>query len=158
MHDFTPDLTEAIERHAAAGCSQRMIADLIGVPRRSFEDWIRKGDEGIEPFCRASVALRRATATTASAALGDVLGGEKHSNGAQWWLERTYPEDFGNRTKLEVEHSGTIGVQVVSFRDVPMEEIMALASGREKPRIVDVEAVAVPTLAIGANAETLRRE
>ncbi len=144
MHDMTPDVISLAETSARAGLPKSLIADRLGIPRSIFYEWLAKGDDGIEPFVRFSVAFRRAAAEWAAERWAEACTDDKGSGGSRWGLEKRYPEDFGNRTQVSVEHSGTIGVQVVSFRDVPMEEIMALASGRPRPVIVDAEAVAVP--------------
>ncbi len=145
MHDFNEAAWRPIIEAARKGLPQRLIADKCGIQRSVLNDWLSKGDDGQEPFARFSTAYRQAAAEWGETEWEAAGGEAKFATGPQWRLEKRYPEDFGNRTKLEVEHSGTVNVAVINFRDVPIEEVMALASGRPKREIVDVTAEVVPT-------------
>ena len=135
MHDFTPDLIEIIEDGARKGLHAQIIADKAGIGRRTLYEWLEKGDAGEEPFVRVSAAFRRASAEWTEAQWERAVKGDTGSGGAQWGLERRHPDIYGARSKLEVEHSGTVNVAVINFRDVPIEEVMALASGRPRRRV-----------------------
>ena len=43
-HNLTPQRKEIIERAARAGCSLKQIACLLGLSKRTLEDWITRPD------------------------------------------------------------------------------------------------------------------
>ena len=89
---YIPQLREAL----ALGMSDRYCADLIGVPRDTYQYWLGS-DEAF------SNQLSRARAEGQLVLMKRVAENPKTAGGAGWLLERRYREDFGQR--VDVTHS-----------------------------------------------------
>ncbi len=153
---MTPDMPRQAYELAILGIPRCHIADKLGVGRRTFYDWIAKGDAildgemdpprdaGNHPpdYAAFARALRMAEADAVIAS-ASAIRTEKGSPGHQWWLERTHPNEFGNRQKLEVEHSGT--VQII---DWSTNAAGALAERMAEVPAIDAEFSSVDALAV----------
>lgn len=139
MHDFNEAAYGPIIEAAGKGLPQRLIADLCGIQRSVLIDWLRKGDDGEEPFCRFSTAYRRAAAEWGKTEWEAAGGEAKTATGPQWRLEKRYPEDFGNRATVDVNHSGGTELRITGLEDMPTERLLALLAEKRRMPVLEAE-------------------
>jgi hypothetical protein len=94
LHD---KLVESVE---AAKGSLGQVADLNKIPRQTFRDWVRLGDEqnaeGQETdFVQLSCSIRKRQAEVIMDMVRDALDNTKKAIFTMWWLGRVCREDFG---------------------------------------------------------------
>jgi hypothetical protein len=97
-------LVEAVNDVLALG----QVAGSCGVPRATFFDWIKKGDEDLKnnpdsDFAQLSDAIRRAQAKKAKELIAEAMKGKKNSKFIQWLLKVCLREDFGEDSELYKE-------------------------------------------------------
>ncbi len=148
---LTPALTSQAAELAREGLPASLIAAKLRVGRRTFFDWLTKGEaqaEGEErppyspDYAAFYLSVQEARADAGLTSIRRVRT-ERGSTGDAWWLERAFPAEFGTRTKLEVEHSGT--VQII---DWSTNAAGALAERMAEVPAIDAEFSSVDALAI----------
>lgn len=125
---LTPDLEKEILQKVELGVPMRTAAMAAGVPGGTFESWQRQGREGRQPFARFLMGLTRARARAEISLHVRALGGGPGSAAAMWTLERRFPDDYGQRSKLEL--SGDPARPVAgdirdALKAMPVEELRA---------------------------------
>jgi len=136
---LTPELSAAIVELVRRGIPVHQAAEHVGVSRYSVGEWIRRGEDrddrpGSELYERFTIAVRAARAARLAELLAMVdEGAVKDWRAAAWAAERGWPEEFGQRQKLE--HSGAGGEPLL----VQLEALMSIPDDREaaegRPRL-----------------------
>jgi hypothetical protein len=128
MYDFTPDVIQNIALWSRKGLPQQIIADKLGVGRRTFVEWLEKGDAGHEPYVRVARAYRSAAADWAEEEWEAAAEESKLATSRQWRLERRFPDIFGARQIVEsrAEQVLTVRVELALPEGVTPEERHAL--------------------------------
>lgn len=117
---ITPEITEEICDYIKSGNYPETAAALAGIHRATFYRWIKKGNQhktGLHrEFCDR---IKEAEAYAQGAAVERIrAAGDKNWQALAWWLERKFPELWGRRQRVELEHSGEIKQEVkVSIHD-----------------------------------------
>jgi transposase-like protein len=117
---FTPDTQAAILDALKTGVGIERAAAFAGIHADSLYNWMKQGkedeDQNVESEHRTFFErLTRARAEVHVRLAGEVRAAatsdrEGDWRAAAWMLERLAPEDFGQRTLVEHEHSGTVDV------------------------------------------------
>lgn len=103
---LTPDVRAQIISALASGAFKKHAANAAGVTERTLNNWLRRGEEGEEPYASfvaevdtaiARDALRN-QAVISQAAVGKAAGDWK---AAAWNLERKFPRLYGRAAELE---------------------------------------------------------
>jgi hypothetical protein len=107
-------------RHAAAA--------MAGIDYTTLLDWEDRGAKGEEPYAEFSHRLAQAEAEAEIDVLDRLLN-TKLTDGAKFWLERRFPDRFGNRGKQTHELTGAAGgpVQVENSGRLELSGPAALA-------------------------------
>jgi len=108
------------DKHA----SRHAAAALAGISYVCLLDWEDRGQAGEEPYARFSDRLAQAEAE-AEVDVVDRLLNSKLTDGAKFWLERRFPDRFGNRGKQTHELTGADGGPVQVEVDVPPDGELA---------------------------------
>jgi hypothetical protein len=92
-------LTAAVQKEICdaleLSLTENLAAEAAGIHETTFYDWMRKGDDGIEPYQSFRDAVIRARARGAKNLIMRGLKGEKGSQQALWLLERRYRKEYG---------------------------------------------------------------
>lgn len=98
------------------GAPPTTAAVVCGVPRRTHEDWLRRGRmaEGPEPCRRYADDVDAAVEAYKLSRIGTLeKAGEDDWRSAAFLLERRFPKEFGQRKQID----GQIQVQAVPLMD-----------------------------------------
>lgn len=100
-----------------AGATIDQAAGAVGISSRSIYDWLARAEEHSEsesppaaelPFLRFSQAVTRAREGVVVLALKGILeAGKADWRALAWYLERSRPDQYGRRTRLD--HGGVGG-------------------------------------------------
>jgi len=126
-----PLVIEAITKALRAGCTKKDSCSLASISEQTFYRWMREGEtasEGSEAwqFCES---IKKAIA---EARARNVTIIQKHAvnnwTAAAWWLERSDPESWGKRDRVEM--SGVDGsameLKVISEDEISDDEITSI--------------------------------
>lgn len=123
-----PTVVEAITKALKAGCTKKDACSLANISEQTFYRWIREGEKDSEggvayQFCES---IKKAIA---EARARNVTIIQKHAvnnwTAAAWWLERSDPESWGKRDKVEMTGAdgGAMEMKVISEKEITDEEI-----------------------------------
>ena len=109
---LTPELQEKILSWISKGNYIETSVAACGIAKQTFHQWLKKGALGQEPYKGFSDAVQKARSECEADAVGTIRD-QKAWQAKAWWLERSFSDRFGYKSK--VEHSGNIGKFVESF-------------------------------------------
>ena len=111
---LTPELQDKIITYIKAGNYAKVACKASGICEDTFYDWIKKGENAKSgKFFGFSESIKRARATAEIRNVAVVnKAAEKHWTAAMTWLERKYPERWGNKQYQKVEHSGKVDISI----------------------------------------------
>lgn len=127
----TPEITQQICQVLRAGNYICAACDYVGISERTYYNWITRGREELDRIEASSNAKPRDServfvsflhATTRAKASAEVESVARIRKAAEedwradaWYLERSHSDRWG-RTKVELEHSGTVETKVYHVR------------------------------------------
>jgi transposase len=124
-------LTDTLADYLRSGLFLREACSLAGVNRDSVYTWLKKGtrdrkkgEDSVE--ARFTDTIKRAMAEAEADALNDVRNAAKLPQfwaAGAWYLERRYPEKYGRKDRLAMEHSGQMGVGIVEADSTVAESL-----------------------------------
>jgi len=134
-----PDVISAITKALKAGCTKKDACSLASISEQTFYRWLREGEnasEGSEAwqFCES---IKKAIA---EARARNVTIIQKHAvknwTAAAWWLERSDPDHWGKREKVEMTGAdgGAMEMKVISEKEITDDEISDIMSKLHKAR------------------------
>lgn len=86
-----------------AGLNLDDCADYAGINRKTLHRWMKKAEQGLEPYASHRRAMRQAAATRKLTRLVAVEAGEPGWQGSAWTLERLNPDQFGKRLQADLQ-------------------------------------------------------
>lgn len=111
---LTPDIIETIGRLIDSGLTITAICGAIGVTPAAFYQWMNKGQQAeadpiyielVDTVQKSRAALQARWLSR----IEDAAADPKTWTAAAWLLERSFPQDFGRRTSVDVTvNEGTI--------------------------------------------------
>jgi transposase len=124
-----PELTEELCGYLEKGLFLREACALAGVHNESVYSWMRKGvnDQNKElntPEADFAGAVKRAMAKAEENALEGIRTAGQYPQfwaANAWYLERKFPEKYGKRDRVALEHSGHMAMGVANL-DKPLSE------------------------------------
>lgn len=117
---LTDENAAKIVETVAAGCAMETAAAYAGVNSWTFKDWLRRGRDDLKAgrankWTRLVEAIEQARAGAEAGRIARVakagINGEWQADA--WWLERTFPDRYGRKTRVE----GTVQIQAVPLID-----------------------------------------
>ena len=101
---LTPEVTERILSAIRAGNYLDTSAAHAGIHRDTLHAWLRDGANNKSPDLRQfSDAVQKAIGDAESMHVARIAAAtQKHWQAAAWWLERRYPDRWGQKLRQEV--------------------------------------------------------
>lgn len=101
---------DLICRYLRAGNTRKVAAECAGISEQTFYTWINKGKEAKSGvFFEFLESVKKAESEAHAGAVNTItVARQKSWQAAAWWLERKFPDDWGKREKMEVEHKGPV--------------------------------------------------
>ena len=81
------------------------VCDYVGIPPERFYQWLKRNPEFRE-------AVKKAMAEAEIKILAKIQRKVSNWQALAWFLERRYPNKWGNKTRLDVEHKGRIVIKL----------------------------------------------
>lgn len=114
---ITKKLTESICKMLEIAVPQKYAAEANGIHEKTFEYWMRKGEEGDPSYVNFFRAATRAKAKAVPNMHVRALSGGKGSNAAMWLLERRHHEEYGLRQRVDYSNMDPIKSMSAEERD-----------------------------------------
>lgn len=125
------EVVNTITKALKAGCTKKDACTLASISEQTFYRWLREGEKAIEgstayQFCES---IKKAIA---EARARNVTIIQKHAvnnwTAAAWWLERTDPENWGKRDRVEMTGAdgGAMEMRVISETEITDAEIVEI--------------------------------
>ncbi len=137
---FTPAVQQRILDAIALGLTYEQAATSAGITRETFRQWR-------DAKLAFSAELEKAEVAGMAARLSRIQMAAVRDGAWQadaWWLERRFPDQWGRRERVDVNHSGSIDVSVLAELrtvvaqafpddpDAPLRIADALANARKE--------------------------
>ncbi|MCW2922249.1 MAG: hypothetical protein JWL76_2123 [Thermoleophilia bacterium] len=161
---LTDELRDDLCKHIASPMAVRHACAMVGLGERTFYDWMQRAEEDDAPdqFVQFAQAVARARAAAAVALIDTI---SRHAQGhrrtryhkdggvadewleadpasARWLAERMFPDEYGNRQRIE--HAiDKAAVDAIEFDEDTLRaarEFTARASGGYEPVVDDEQA------------------
>lgn len=94
---LTPETQAVIIEALENGNYAETAATLGGISHDTFYTWIRKGEDGVEPYAAFADATKRASAKAEAASLASVRAQSDSWQASAWFLERRFPAKYAKR-------------------------------------------------------------
>lgn len=103
---LTPATQQRIVTAIAAGNTREMAAAYAGIHRATLFAWIAAGEKASRGrFRDFSDALKKAEAQAVVTSVAIIRRAASESwQAAAWWLERRYPDEWGRKDRVTLEH------------------------------------------------------
>lgn len=123
-----------------SGLYMREACAIVGVGTATIYGALRQGKidrraEQDTPFAEFATNVERAMATAEQESLVRIRGAARVNPAFwaadAWWLERRYPEKYGRKDRIAMEHSGDVGFSVsakIDLQEVNSDVARALLS------------------------------
>jgi hypothetical protein len=106
--DCTPEITAEFVKHTRVGVPLADAAALSGIHESTADRWMKLGKEGQEPYSGFYTAVTQARSAAKAEAIAKVRSGI-YPTGAPdwkaeaWFLERTFPGEYGPQQVVAVK-------------------------------------------------------
>lgn len=125
---LTPELQAKVVALVRRGNLRNVAAASVGVTTRKFNDWLRLGAQGQEPYADFLEAIDQAEAEWETRMVQSIEGagvsGERGEwKASAWMLERRKPAVWGQKT--QVDHSINVGEPTAAKAAEAVREIFA---------------------------------
>lgn len=110
LRKYSPELHKDVVRRIREGNPKTLAARLVGLNEQTLFDWITQGredPEGYPEYVQLADDIQVAQAEHVAERLSRIEAAAKTDprlwTADAWFLERTMPEEFGKRDKVEIE-------------------------------------------------------
>jgi len=111
MTKFNPETCQQIIEGVKAGYPLKTAAAIAGISKSTFYNWIQRGKERkTGKYVDFLDSLKKAKEFNKAYHIDRIRTASDKGNwqASAWYLERVYPNEFGRRNRVEMEHSGEI--------------------------------------------------
>ncbi|OPX58898.1 MAG: hypothetical protein A4E25_01435 [Methanobacterium sp. PtaB.Bin024] len=123
---LTPELVDEIVKHIKAGNYPETAAEIAGISSTTFYRWKKYGKERkTGKFREFWESIKKAESFAEGLRVQTILKASEDGNwqAAGWWLERKFPDRWGRRQEIKMEHSGSIK-KTVHFNQEAQNKIL----------------------------------
>ena len=130
----TTQTVRALCKLIANGCTIRTACEACGISETAFHDWIRRGENGEQPFAQFAAAVTRARGRGKAALVKSIID-HPDWRGKLELLARVYPEEYSR--------TGDRPFKVVESNENPFQVNLILETHTKdgvKEELLDAEA------------------
>lgn len=96
---LTPEIQKQIIDAFRAGALVNTACDLVGIARETFYAWLDRGESEVSGVYREfSDTIKRVRSECQIEALKTIRSGSIGWQGEAWFLERSFPKQYGRRS------------------------------------------------------------
>jgi hypothetical protein len=128
-------LAPKILEEMAKGVTRSAACRIVGISTETVSEWIFKANkypEKYPEYVEFREAMEHVRAEVQKEMVGHIIGAArsdpKHWTAAAWYLERTDPENWGKRDKVEVKNEGG---PMIQFNQVVLSDPDAREASRD---------------------------
>lgn len=104
---YSPELVKEICEWIAKGTTNQDVCAVVGIDKTTYYDWLREentdGTKNRAYKPHLSHSIKKAYALRKTTLINRIMSASKVSwQAAAWYLERTEPDQFGPKGKLEI--------------------------------------------------------
>ena len=130
----TPERVDELCKAAELGATRAHAAQYAGITRATLQEWLRSDKPLHVAFAER---YREAEAHGKLALLATIRkASSKQWQAAAWMLERTWPNEYGRRERVEVTGAAGGPVQLAALSDDALRRLAA-----EDPQVVDAKVI-----------------
>ena len=133
------DLVASITKALKAGCTKKDACALASISEQTFYRWMKEGENSPEggtawEFCES---VKKAIAEARARNITII---QKHAvnnwTAAAWYLERSDPEHWGKRDRVEMTgaEGGAMEMRVINDKEITDDEITGIMSKLHQAR------------------------
>jgi len=111
---LTPEITEIICQFIEKGNSYETATQAVGICRKTLFNWMDRGEKGEPDFTHFTHSIKKARAKAEMRRVQVIEDASpKNWQAAAWLLERSNPQQWGNKQETKIEHSGKIEGNII---------------------------------------------
>jgi transposase len=119
---LTKELIRKFEQLLSAGNYVVTTCGTLGVSQSAYYDWLKKGETAKNGlYAEFEQAVKRAEHIAEAKWLYDISQDNAWQSKA-WLMERRYPERWGRKDNLALNHSGNVEVSFIPVQTLTDEE------------------------------------
>lgn len=139
---LTPELIENAAKLIAGGNYASTVFQMLGIGESTWYEWLQRGREGKRKsiYTEFAEAIKKAeVAAELRAVSGIMAAGRRNWTAYAWYLERKFPDRWGQKTKVQQEISGPEGkpiqmeVDLSRLSDKELRDLVAIKRKLERP-------------------------
>ena len=115
---YTPEMVKQLIKYVEGGSYIVVACRAVGIAEKTFYEWFKKGEAGIDPYSKLSKSIKMAKAKAEIKNIEIIQkAAGKNWQASMALLERKYPQRWARRDKLEVKTKKIVeSKQVIEFR------------------------------------------
>lgn len=133
---LTDEVCEAICKNIIEGNTVKYSVQKEGLDESTYYKWIKKGEEAKSgKFFQFVQSIKKAKEEAKSELVKDIKAhGKKNWQSLAWLLERMYPNEFGRRENVKMEHKGELKTQNTTtvLLETRLERLRRIENERNK--------------------------
>ena len=128
--ELQPDVRTKILSVLSVGASRQTAYQLANLSPQTFHNWMRRGQEGEEPFKSFAEAVTAAELNVKTDYLSIIQHAARSGDwkAASWFLERRFPKDYGHLVKVEADVTVRPALDLSKLDDDELSQLRALAA------------------------------
>jgi transposase len=97
---LTKEMIDKIATFIANGNYVETACKALGIGQSTYYEWMKKGREGKKPYAELAETVKKAEAIAEAKRIQTILmASEETWQAAAWYLERRYPERWGQKKR-----------------------------------------------------------
>jgi transposase len=132
--DLSVEIITQVDSEIKKGLTREAALKAAGVPQAIYRQWLAWGQEGKSPYDTFLVGMEQAEAAAEAAGVLKLKDAPAWQATA-WWLERRFPEKWGQKIQLELkqELDHTLNIAQAVLEPSQYEKLLVALSAKQKP-------------------------
>jgi len=111
---LTKEIAEIIYAYLENGCTYETAAQAVGIHRNTLRNWIERGEKGETEYQDFVHNIYKVRAKAELKYVGVIEKATmKDWNAARWMLTHMNPEVYGESSRQQIEHTGSVDSNII---------------------------------------------